>query len=52
MILGNICSNMNECLLQDIDEETEAIPPLSMYFPPLEYAKKSSYQLGAIFTKC
>ena len=40
MILGNIGSNMNECLLQEIDEETEAIPPLSMYFPPSEYVKK------------
>ncbi|KAG7577282.1 hypothetical protein ISN45_Aa03g015760 [Arabidopsis thaliana x Arabidopsis arenosa] len=24
----------------EIDEETEAIPPLSMYFPPSEYVKK------------
>jgi len=31
---------MNECLLQEIDEEIETIPPLSMYFPPSEYAKK------------
>lgn len=27
-------------LLQEIDEETEAIPPLRMYFPPSEYVKK------------
>jgi len=40
MILGNIGSNMNECMLQEIDEETEAIQPLSMYFPPSEYVKK------------
>jgi len=40
MILGNIGSNMNECLLQEIDEETKAILPLSMYFPPSEYVKK------------
>ncbi|KAL9830800.1 hypothetical protein AtNW77_Chr3g0193431 [Arabidopsis thaliana] len=27
-------------VLCEIDEETEAIPPLSMYFPPSEYVKK------------
>ncbi|KAG7590041.1 hypothetical protein ISN44_As07g022490 [Arabidopsis suecica] len=31
---------LSSTLIPEIDEETEAIPPLSMYFPPSEYVKK------------